>query len=215
MIRRPGRALAAVSGALALTMALTACSSGGGDEPGTADDPYLPTESPSVTVTMLSPPADYSTVSGEGFSISAPGEFQQRRLTSADGEPMLVLEKPSSIEAIPQRVAVIRDVDPQQSAAEQSFALESVKAAGGPGGEAERSQIDVPGDAGPAFLITWKEERPAEGASTVQVTYWQLMEQVGKDLIINVVAFAPTSEFETSEVSKILRTFVADDSQVA
>jgi hypothetical protein len=210
MTRRP----AAIAGAAVLALVLSACGSDGGG--GTADpkNPYLPTGSPSVSVTLMDPPADYSTITGKGFSISAPGEFQQQHLTSSNGEPMLVLEKPSSVEAVPQRVAVIRDVDPKQSAAEQSFALETAKAAAGPAGEAERSEIDVPGD-GSAFLITWKESRPSKGAADVEVTYWQLMQQVDDALILNVVAFAPTDEFETSEVSKILRTFVADDSDSA
>lgn len=211
MTRRPGVAAAAV----VLTMALAAC--GGGDAPSGAasDNPYLPTGSPSVSVTLMEPPADYSPIEGDGFTISAPGEFQQQQRTSSNGEPMLVLEKPSEVAAVPQRVAVIRDIDPTSSAAEQSFALETAKAAGGPQGEVERSEIRVGDDAGPAFLVTWKETRPSQGATDVQITYWQLMQQVGEEMILNVVAFAPSAEFESSEVSKILRTFVADPSSSA
>ena len=213
MTRRP----AAIAGAAVLALVLSAC---GGDSSSSSqaadpDNPYLPTESPSVTVTLMDPPADYSTIQGEGFTISAPGEFQQQRRTTTNGEPMLVLEKPSAVEAVPQRVAVVRDVAPQQSAAEQSYALETAKAAAGPDAEVQRTEVEVPGEHGPAFLITWKESRPSKGAADVEVTYWQLMEQVGDDLILNVVAFAPSAEFETSEVSKILRTFVADDSTSA
>lgn len=210
--RRPRRT-AWVGAVAALAVFATAC--GGDGETAESDSPYLPTESPTVSVTMMEPPADFSEITGEGFTISAPGEFQQQRRTSSNGEPMLVLEKPSEVAAVPQRVVVIRDVAPKSPAAEQSFALESAKAAAGPEAEAQRTEISVGEDAGPAFLITWQEQRPSKGAADVSVTYWQLMQQVGDDLILNVVAFAPTAEFETSEVSKILRTFVADSTAAA
>ena len=201
------RRLLAVALLVATAATLTAC--GGGDDapaPAAGETAYLPTGSPTKTVTMLKPPADYSTISGTGFAISAPGEFQRQEKTSSNGEPMLVLEKPSAVPALPQRVAVIRDVNPTSPAAEQSFALEAAKSAAGPEGKAERSQLTAP-EGQSSFLTTWNEARPAEGGSTVEMTYWQLMYQVDATLIINVVAFAPADEFETSEVSKILRTF--------
>ena len=201
------RRLLAAALLVATTATLTAC--GGGDDaasPAATETAYLPTGSPTTTVTMLKPPADYSKITGAGFAISAPGEFQRQEKTSSNGEPMLVLEKPSSVPALPQRVAVIRDVDPKSPASEQSFALEAAKNAAGPEGKAERSQLTAP-EGQSSFLTTWNETRPAQGGSTVEMTYWQLMYQVDATLIINVVAFAPADEFETSEVSKILRTF--------
>jgi hypothetical protein len=104
-------------------------------------------------------------------------------------------------------VAVIRDVDPKSPAEEQSFALETSKAAAGPEASVERVAMPAP-EGQSAFLTTWTEIRPGEGSDNVPVTYWQLMHQVEEDLILNVVAYAPADEFETSEVSKILRTFV-------
>lgn len=203
------RRLIATGLVLATTVTLSACG-GGGDTPAgkTTETAYLPTGSPTRTVTMLRPPADYSKVTGSGFVISAPGEFQRQQKTSSNGEPMLVLDKPSKVPAVPQRVAVIRDPSPKSSASEQSFALEAAKAAAGPQGRAERTQLPTP-EGQSAFLTTWNETRSSGGESTVAVTYWQLMYQVDSKLIINVVAFAPADEFETSEVSKILRTFVA------
>ncbi|CAI9415463.1 hypothetical protein [Nocardioides sp. T2.26MG-1] len=212
-MRRRRLAALVVSGTMALT---TAGCAGGSDDSSDPDSAYLPTGSPSVTVTMIDPPADYSEVEGDGFTISAPGEFQQQHKTSSNGEPMLVLEKPSQVPALPQRVVVIRDVAPATPAAEQSFALESAKAAGGPEGEVQRIALPAQGEgADQAFLVTWKEMRATADGDQVQVTYWQLLQQVGDDLILNVVALAPTDEFETSEVSKILRTFVVDDSSSA
>jgi hypothetical protein len=211
MQRMSRRRLTVPIAATVLALTLTAC---GGDSEGSSSDEgsvYEPTGSPSVAVTMMDPPADYSEIEGDGFTISAPGEYQQQRKESSNGQPMLVLENPSNVEQIPQRVAVIRDVAPKAPAAEQSFALETSKSAAGPGSEVVRSTLPVTDEElEPAYLVTWKEVRPGAAGEEVQVTYWQLFQQVGKDLILNVVAFAPTAEFETSEVSKILRTFVAD-----
>lgn len=199
-----------------LALGLASCGSESKDSRPETETVYEPTESPAMAVTMIDLPADYTTVKGEGFSIGAPGEFQQQRTESSNGEPMLVLEKPSQVESLPQRVAIIRDVAPKSPAAEQSFALETSKSAAGPDAEAARSTIDATdGDLDPAYLVTWKEVRPGSGTETVEVTYWQLFQQVGDDLILNVVALAPSAEFETSEVSKILRTFVADASSAA
>lgn len=201
------RRLCAAALLVATTATLAAC--GGGDgapAPAASETAYLPTGNPTKTVTMLKPPADYSKITGTGFEISAPGEFQRQEKKSSNGEPMLVLEKPSSVPALPQRVAVIRDVNPKSPASEQSFALEAAKNAAGPQGKAERSQLTAP-EGQSSFLTTWNETRPSQAGSTVEMTYWQLMYQVDAKLIINVVAFAPADEFETSEVSKILRTF--------
>lgn len=199
-----------------LVLGLAGCGSDGKDAGSGTETVYEPTESPAMAVTMIDLPADYSTIQGEGFSIGAPGEFQQQRTESSNGEPMLVLEKPSQVESLPQRVAIIRDVAPKSGADEQSFALETSKSAAGPGAEAARSTVpSADGDLDPAYLVTWKETRPGTGTETVEVTYWQLFQQVGDDLILNVVALAPSAEFETSEVSKILRTFVADASSAA
>jgi hypothetical protein len=192
---------------LALCAAVSACGGDPDSKEPASEGPFAPSGSASPGVTMIDPPADYTTISGEGFAISAPGEFQQRRATSSNGEPMLVLEKPSQVPAIPQRVAVIRDVDPKSPAEEQSFALETSKAAAGPEASVERVAMPAP-EGQSAFLTTWTEIRPGEGSDNVPVTYWQLMHQVEEDLILNVVAYAPADEFETSEVSKILRTFV-------
>ena len=193
----------------ALALPLAAC---GDEEPSAtpeSDAIYLPSETPTATVQMTESPADYSTIEGEGYTIGAPSEFRQERFTSSNGEPALMLERPSRVEAVPQRVVVIRDVAPESSAAQQSYALENAKAAGGPEGEVTRAEMPAPeGEA--AFLVTWKENRPSKGADNVQVTYWQLMHQTDDDLILNVVAFAPSDEFETSEVSTILRTFRVD-----
>lgn len=199
--------------ALALTLPLAGC---GGDDAGegsspAADEsagPFQPTGTPAIQVEMMKPPGDYSEIKGEGFTISAPGEFQQQRASSNNGEPMLILEKPSKVEAFPQRVVVLRDVNPTSPAAEQSFALETAKAAPG-GKDAEVERIAMPAPEGQsAFLVTWIENRPSGDGGVVPTTYWQLMHQVNDELILNVVAFAPSDEFETAEVSKILRTFV-------
>ncbi|MEO9321867.1 hypothetical protein ABFT23_00145 [Nocardioides sp. C4-1] len=201
-----------VAATVAAALGLGGCGSATDTTPSDdADDPYRPTGTPSATVAMGEGPAAYSEVEGSGFTISAPGEFQQQRTTSRNGEPMLVLETPSRVTAVPQRVVVIRDTAPRAPATQQSFALETLKSSSGTSREVHRTS--VPGlvdELPPAILVSWRERRAGAGASTVEVTYWQLFQQVGDDLILNVVALAPTAEFETSEVSRILRTFVPD-----
>ena len=197
-------------------IAVSACGDDGPASAGSAGSdqkagPFEATATPPAGVEMIDAPADYTDIDGEGFVISAPGEFQQQRATSSNGEPMLILESPSDVTSVPQRVAVIRDVGPKQAADEQSFALETSKAAAGPAADVHRYALPAP-EGESAYLTTWQEVRPSEGAASVPVTYWQLMHQVSKDLILNVVAYAPTAEFETSEVSKILRTFVPSSS---
>ncbi|WP_110240375.1 hypothetical protein [Nocardioides gilvus] len=200
---------------MALAVPLSGCSGDAGPNADSKDDmsdSFQPTGEPTLQVKMMDPPADYNEVRGEGFTISAPGEFQQKRETNA-GEPMLILEKPSGVEAYPQRVVVIRDVEPVSPAAEQSFALETAKAApGGDDAEVERITMPVP-EGQSAYLVTWTEKRAGDSGSTVSLTFWQLMHQVSDDLILNVVALTPTDEFETAEVSKILRTFTPDASE--
>lgn len=204
------RGLATLFAATLVALSMTACggSSKDTDVGDPAADPYAVTEQPSADVGHLDPPADYSTIAGSGFTIAAPAEFQQQTSTSPNGEPRLVLEKPSSVQQVPQRVVVIRDVEPPQDAEEQSFALETWKAAADKDEEStvHRYRLDAPDDQ-QAFLVTWEEAQAGARSSNVEVTYWQLMYQVDDDLILNVVAFAPTAEFATSEVSRILRTF--------
>jgi len=205
MSRRSWGQRAALVGVLAALLVNTvAC----GDDPDQrGDDVYQPSPDATPSISPLDPPADYHRVQGDGFVISAPGEFQQLTEESSNGEPMMILELPSQVKALPQRVAVVRDVDPKQDAAQQSFALEAAKSAAGPSAEVSRVSFPAP-EGESAFLIRWKETRPGDG-SPVEVTYWQLMRQVSDELILNVVAFAPSEEFETSEVSKILLTFRA------
>ena len=207
------RGFAALVAGTLLVLPLSACGGddngselpAGGDEASAGE--YAATEQPTIDVAHLDPPADYAEIEGPGFTIAAPGEFQQQTSTSPNGEPRLVLEKPSAVPQVPQRVVVIRDVAPQQDAAEQSYALEAIKAAAGrDDADVHRYQLEAP-DGQAAFLVTWVEPQAGRGASTVDVTFWQLMHQVSDELILNVVAFAPATEFETSEVSRILRTF--------
>jgi hypothetical protein len=211
LVRHP-RALAATALALALSAALAGCAGGKADgkgSPTTTPDnsAYLPTGTPTNQVTMLAKaPADYTRVPGKGFVIWAPPEFQRSHRTSSNGEDMLVLEKPTADAALPERVAVIRDVQPRSSAAEQSFALETAKSAAGPQGQVERTQLPTP-EGQSAFLVRWVEKRPSASGGTTEVQYWQLLHQVDAKLIINVVALAPAKDFPTSEVGTILRTF--------
>lgn len=192
--------------AATLLLAVPACASDDGASPASTSA-FSPTASPSPTVTLMPAPAEFSDVRGEGFSISAPPEFQRSERRSSNGQPLLVLEKPSSVPAVPQRVAVVRDVEPVSPAAEQSYALEVSKSAGNPDATVTRVQLPTEVEGASAYLVTWEENRATEGGATVAVTYWQLMYEADPSLILNVVAFAPSAEFEDSAVSVILRSF--------
>lgn len=204
------RGIAALAVCALVALPLAGCGDDGdqGSGPSGSAGEHAATEQPQVDVGPIEAPADYTEIEGSGFTIAAPGEFQQQTSTSPNGEPRLVLEKPSQVPQVPQRVVVIRDVDPEQDAEEQSYVLESFKAGpeGGDDTDVHRYRLDAP-EGQASFLITWNEPQAAGGGSTVSVTYWQLMYQVDEHLILNVVAFAPAAEFESSEVSRILRTF--------
>ncbi|UDY23769.1 hypothetical protein [Nocardioides sp. Kera G14] len=197
-----GLALAAV------TLATAAC--GGSDSSKADTGPYAATASPAAGTSMTKAPADFHEIHGEGFTIWAPAGFQEERKKSSNGEPMLTLQAPSSEKAIPQQVGVIRDVNPDAAADEQSFTLESVQSIGGE--KAVRTEVPAP-TGQRAFLVTWTQSRPSAAGSTatVDTTYWQLMWQVDKDLILNVVAVAPSADWATSDVSRILRSFTVDE----
>lgn len=175
--------------------------------------PYAATASPSAGMSMTKPPSDFREVSGEGFTLAAPAGFQEKRETSSNGEPMLTLEMPSSVPAIPQQVGVVRDLHPHAPVDQQSFTLETVHSVGKEAGEVTRVQLAAP-EGQQAFLVTWTETRPdtTGGSSSVQATYWQLMWQVSKELILDVVAVAPTADFADSDVSRILRSFKVSSS---
>ena len=187
-----------------LTVTLAGC---GGGEPSTSprDQLLQPTATPTVQATLIDAPADYHDVTGSGFTIAAPAEFQEQRQTSSNGEPMLVLENPSRTAELLERVAVIRDTAPKSPVLDQSYVLESAKSAFSGGLGVERLEIEVPGDQ-QAYLVTWTEQRTSDGRQ-VGLQFWQLMWQTSPDLIFNVVAMAPADEFATSEVSKMLLTF--------
>ncbi len=222
MMRRPFTPVRVIAAAAAALISLSACAGGelrGGPSgtatttPSAPESAFAPTATPTSQATMLDKaPADFSEVKGEGFRISAPSEFQRHRSTSSNGQPMLTLERPSSNDALPMRVVVIRDVEPRSPAVEQSYALEASKAAGAQDkAGVVRTRLPTPEEQS-AYLVTWQETRPGADGGTVDVTYWQLMYQVNAKLILNVVALAPTEDFPTSDVSTILRTFRADPS---
>lgn len=151
-------------------------------------------------------PADWKLHQGEGFAISAPESFVRNDTESSNGERMLVLERDSEILDVPQRVAVLRDVDPAADAAEQSQTLAAAQSVGVPEGTVVRKEVTVP-EGESAYLIVWQQELPVAGGTTATVAYQQLMHQVSEDLILNVVAFTLADEFDASGVAAIADTF--------
>lgn len=196
-------------GVAALALVLTGCGGGraSGDDVASSPVPVHPTTS----VEMLDPPTGWNQIEGEGFTLSAPDDFEAGSEIVDTGEPMLTLDKPSQYDVPMERVGVIRDVNPGSSAEEQSEALEMFDSAPD-GDDTEVTRVEMPAPRGQsAFLVTSPGYLHPTGTDPVEATFWQLVHQVSDDLILNVVAFAPTAEFESSDVRTILRTFVPED----
>jgi hypothetical protein len=186
---------------------LGACSSTGDDMTSTPRERLSPTATPSPAVAPVDDELrDSRKVAGKGFVLQAPSGFQQRDETSSNGEPMLVLERPSQYADTPIRVAVVRDVAPPQDAVEQSYALEVLKKTAAGGQDVVRSQLTWPGTQ-QAILVQWTEQRRLDGGSAVPLRYWQLFAQVNADLILNVVALGPAAEFDVSGATQVLQSF--------
>jgi hypothetical protein len=157
-------------------------------------------------VTPLSgQPAETRQVSGKYFSIYVPANFQEKRSQISNGEEMVTMDAPSSKPARQIRVAVVPDPKPRASAIEQSFTMESVKTSEG-AKNFRRSTLKWPGGRS-AILLQWTETPAGAGAADPPQRNWQIMAQVNPDLIVSVIAFAPSGDFETAGLAKVVETF--------
>lgn len=205
---RPRRGWASALGmvsAAALALTLAACGTDDEPELSPAEQRMLPTEEPEQGVLPSdTAPRDSREVEGEGYSFAVPADFQQRDETSSNGEPMTVLERPSSQPDLPVRVVVVRDAEPEQPALEQSYTLEVTKRNLG-GEDIVRTQVDWPG-AQSAYVTEWTEHQQTAQES-VPVHFMQLMVQVDETLILNIVGSAPAGDFEGSGIDEMVSTF--------
>jgi hypothetical protein len=202
MIRR----MVAVVAVVAL-LTMTACGAGRPDVPSDSNPAFKATASAGPSLLPLSPaPRDYRPLTGEGFTIQAPSAFQGATQKASNGEPMLLLRRPSSVDALPASVAVLREPNPKHDVVEQSYALEVAKRTAAKATDVLRSDVDWPG-ARRAVLVQWTENVPIGQGRSVATRYIQLNAQVSSTLILSVVAFSPVADGDTSAVQTVLRTF--------
>jgi hypothetical protein len=191
---------------LVLVLTLGACSSPPNTVPSDEKPAFKAGGTPVPAVSaLLDPPRDYRVVQGTGFSIQAPSTFQQQVTKSSNGEPMLVLRRPSSVLALPSSVVVLRDVNPKQDVVEQAYAVEVSKRGLG-ATDIVRSDLTWPG-ARRTVLVQWTQQVQTGGGTTVPTRYSQLSAQIDDGLIVVVVALAPAADLKTSAVETVLRTF--------
>ena len=157
----------------------------------------------------IDPPAGFTMVTGQGFTVFAPETFTTEQRRSSNGEPMLVLTGPGPATGDDQAmVGVVREVNPSAGALEQSDTLESAKRLVDQATDVRRTVVAWPG-AREAVLVEWTvQERMAGPAPRMQaVRTVQLFADVDDRLGLTVVAVAPADSFEASQVLTVLRTF--------
>ena len=197
---------ARTAAAVVLVLALTACSSPPHSVPSDDKPAFKAGGIPAPAVSALqNAPRDYRVVQGTGFTLQAPSAFQQQVTESSNGEPMLVLRRPSSVLALPSSVVVLRDVNPKQDVVEQTYALEVSKRALG-ATAVSRSDLTWPG-ARRTVLVQWTEQVRTGGGAAVATRYSQLSAQIDDGLIVVVVVLAPEADLKTSAVETVLQTF--------
>ncbi|GGL39820.1 hypothetical protein H9L10_13525 [Phycicoccus endophyticus] len=186
-----------------LSLLTAACSSGSADD----DLPeklrkITPSESPSAPLVHDGTDSlTDRTVSGDGFTMQVPADFEEQSPTTRSGSTTYRWLK--SVQGRqPPIIAVVTDPDPRSDAIEQSKALE-ISLEADPDVEVVRAPVTWPG-AQRAILLQWDQPQP--GSDEV-VTTWQLMAQVSPDLIMNALAVAPRGEFQDLDFDKILATF--------
>jgi hypothetical protein len=193
---------------LGVLMSLTACSSGSDDtsklEPRVQR--MVPTGAPSVAVTPRSgQPAETRQVTGKFFSMYVPANFQEKSVPMANGEQLVAFDSPSSKPATPVRVAVVPDPQAKKSVIESSYGVEVLKQSEGVK-NLTRSTVKWPGVQS-AVLLQWTATLAGAGPSDEPLRTWQLMAQVNDHLIVDVIAVAPSGEFDTAGLAKIVETF--------
>lgn len=233
MRRRPRLTpLARVVAGLLVVAALASCSRGdsGGDEAAGEEAPGArpaggtagrgPGIKPSLSepepvrdhpdgLGPLRPPAGFSAVPGEGFTVHAPAGFEPQRRTSSNGEPMLVLTTGGGDGTAEERlVGVVRDVEwGRAGVLEQSLVLESAKRQLARATDVRRTVVEWPG-ARAAVMVEWTEKKAdAATGAAVAVRTVQLGVDVDDALSMSVVAVAPVAAFDRSGVATVLRTF--------
>ncbi|NHA69470.1 hypothetical protein [Phycicoccus flavus] len=173
------------------------CSS---DEPFAGSD-IRPTASPSASVTPVPQrPVGSREVTGRGWSMAVPGQWEERRRAVSTGE-VARWSEPSVEGPARTAVSVVVETKPSTPLLEQSYRLEqrlrendrTVVRSAARGRDAEH----------PGVLVQWTENfRGDEQRREV----WQLFLPGPGGEIVSVVGYAPADEFATSSVPEVMGT---------
>lgn len=162
-----------------------------------------PTETPSPPVTPADISSQWRTVDGENFTIGVPESYKEEVVTASNGTEAYVFDAPRTDDDVLERVAVMRDEQPETDVIEQSLVLEEMQSVENEE-PVHRTEVSWPG-AEQAVLVQWTN--PVGDADGDRRQTWQLMVQISPDLILNVVALAPAETFMETDLPEILATF--------
>ena len=180
-----------------LLVPLAGCSS---DEPFPGSD-IRPTASPSATVTPVpAPPVGSREVTGRGWTMAVPGQWEERRRTLSTGE-VARWSEPSSDGGPRVAVSVVVETAPTSPLLEQSYRLEQRLRENDL--RPVRSAVPGPDPDRPGVLVQWTENsRGDEQRREV----WQLFLAGPDSSIVNVVGFAPADGLGASRVPEVMGT---------
>lgn len=198
---RTGRVVAVLG---LLTLAASACAAGGDPDKDLPEklQKITPSESPTPVLTHDSSRSITArTVSGPGFTMQVPADFEEQTSAGTGGSTIYRWLKPVEGRQ-PPIVAVVADPKPRADAIEQSKALE-ISLEVDPAVEVIRSPIPWPGTQR-AILLQWDAPQPGSGEV---ITTWQIMAQINPSLILNALAVAPKAQFRELTFDQILATF--------
>lgn len=184
---------------------LAACSSSSPDQEAAVQPSQSQMQPTGTPVSPQPISSQWRTVEGPDFTIGVPGSFTEEVVTASNGTKAYVFDAPHSDgeDTTLERVAVLRDEKPKSDVVQQSLVLEEMQSVNNED-EVKRAEVTWPG-VEKAVIVQWTN--PIGGPDGSRRETWQLMAQIDKDLIINVVAIAPEETFDKSELPKILATF--------
>lgn len=199
------RDLATVGVVAGAGLLLAGCGVVGADPSG---DPLVEPSSPAPATLgpIIDPPGDSRQVSGAGYTLSAPSEFEQTERPGPGGVSVVVLGTASDRSGAVVEVIAFREEDPESTAEEQMYLLSGVKELAG--GSVTRESLDWP-DATAAVLVRW-DERTTTAQGELTQRFAQLAVQTKGGDIVTAIAVAPVEEFDDSGAMEVLRTLTLD-----
>lgn len=188
---------------------------------GGSDEEEIPADlqsiTPSATPTSTPAPASQSphgfrSVAGDRWKLSFPAAWKDtiQQPTEEGALPVSVITDESQPSGTYVRLAVVPDADPASDVIEQSHVLEVARKAGG-AEDVVRSSVEWPG-AQRAVVVEWVDSPRGGAGPPESYLTRQMMVQVDKDLIVNVVALAPRDAFAETQLDEAMATLTVEPS---